>query len=571
MSRFLLSLAMLAVVPSWAWAQTGAPELTSVSPLGGAVGSSFDAVIRGKRIGEGATVWSPRAGVTARTLALEPGEKESDPQLLRIRFELDPEVSPGVYDLRVINAQGLSNPLQLLVHEQPAILEQEAPKDTAVQAQKIGSWPAAVHGRIHEIGQVDFYSFKVEAGQELLFRTFFSAALDPGVSLWELSGSWFDPNRPKRLAFTDEAVAYPDLPTEAVLRYRFDKAGEYLVQVNGFWGYGGEDHVYALLIDAAPDGEVQWPPAGPQPLWKERTWTRSLDPDRMERLAGRTVATKPPAGIAVVDADAEPTSFPVEPPVIQAPTMVVGTIQRPGDIDRVRFSVNEGDRLAFEIETPEKTLPLFNPLLRVLDAEGVEALTNVWTRVNANGNTSKQIYAKTQYAFPRKGDFTLEIRDITASYGDKEMQYKVLVRPWVPHLGEARVSLDRLNLVAGSAQQLSIVIDQEEGFDGLAIFSIDGLPEGVTAVMGAEVDPDSPPAFNEGKKERFTSKSQKATFVLLSGPEAPLTPAPVTARIYAQPAVGGKLGKKILAKELLMMVVADQPADAKSDVLTDTR
>jgi hypothetical protein len=39
--------------------------------------------------------------------------------------------------------------------------------------------------------------------------------------------------------------------------------------------------------------------------------------------------------------------------------------------------------------------------------------------------------------------------------------------------------------------------------------------------MGAEVDPDSPPAFNEGKKERFTSKSQKATFVLLSDPQAP--------------------------------------------------
>jgi hypothetical protein len=200
----------------------------------------------------------------------------------------------------------------------------------------------------------------------------------------------------------------------------------------------------------------------------------------MERLAGRTVASKPPAEIAVIDADAEPTSFPVEPPVIQTPTMVVGTIERPGDIDRVRFSVNEGDKLAFEIETPEKTLPLLNPLLRVFDADGVEALTNVWTRVNANGNTSKQIYPKTQYAFPRKGDFTLEIRDITASYGDSEMKYKVLVRPWVPHLGEARVSIDRLNLAAGRAQQLSIVIDQEEGFDGLAIFSIEGLPDGVS-------------------------------------------------------------------------------------------
>jgi hypothetical protein len=237
----------------------------------------------------------------------------------------------------------------------------------------------------------------------------------------------------------------------------------------------------------------------------------------------------------------------------------------------VRFSVKAGDRLVFEVETPEKTVPLVNPYLRVVDSDGVEALTNIYSRINANGNISKQIQPKTQYAFPRDGDFTLEIRDITATYGDREMRYRVLVRPQVPHLGAVHIAQDRLNLVAGEAQKLSIVTDQEEGYDGYAILTVEGLPEGVRVVMATEVEPDSPPPFNEGKKERFTTKSQKATFVFLSEPDAPPTDAPVKGRVYAQPVVKGKLGPRILAKELLIMVLgqpaeANRPADA-----TETR
>ena len=570
MRRLLLSLALLAL-PLWAADKPAAPELTSVYPLGGEPGADFEALIRGKHLMEATAIWSPDGGVSGDVLSVEAGEKSKDPDLLRLRVRLSSDLAPGLHDLRLITPRGLSNSLRIFVHEQNAVAEQADAHDIAVDAQPIPQWPAAVHGSIDEVGQVDFYSFQVEAGQDMLFRTYSSAALDPGLSIWSLTGSWFDPNRPTRLAFVDEAVDYPGKPTDAMLRYRFEKAGEYLVRVNGFWGYGGDGHSYLLLVDAAPEGDVDWPPAPPEPLWEERTWTRSLDMDRMERLAGRSVVAEAPAAITVIDADAELTSIPVEPPKITGPTMVTGTIERPGDIDRVRFSVEEGDKLSFEIETPEKTVPMLNPLLRVFDADGVEALTNIWTRVNVNGNTSKQIYPKTQYSFPRKGDFTLEIRDITAAYGDAGMQYKVLVRPWVPHLGEATVGPDRLNLVAGRAQQLSVTIDQEEGFEGLAIFSIEGLPEGVEAVMGAEVDPDTAPAFNEGKKERFVSKNQKATFVLLPGPDAPLTPTPVTARIFARPAVDGKVGHKILAKEVLLMVIADLPTASEKSDLTDTR
>jgi hypothetical protein len=554
-----LALCALAVCVSVADAAepVAAPELTSVAPLGGAPGTTFDATIRGKHLEEAAALWSPSVGVTAEVVSIGSGAAAKDPDQLRVRLRFAEDLPPGAHDLRVITPAGLSNALRLLAHAAPAILEQEGSRDTPGQAQPVESWPVVLHGRIAEIGQVDYYAFEVRAGDELLFRSFCSPALDAGLAIYEKTGSWFDPERATRLAFADEPVEYPDEPTEAVLRYRFAKAGEYLLRVNGFWGYGGVDQVYAVLMDKAPPEEEPWPPPSEAPLWTERSWRRPLDTDRMARLAARTVQTSPPADVQVIDADAEIQQLPAEPPKIEAPTLIVGAVEHPGDIDRVRFSVAEGDKLVFEVVTPEKSLPQLNPLLRVIDPDGNEVLTNIWSRVNVNDNISKQIYPKTAYAFPRASELTLEIRDITAAFGDRSMRYSVLVRPWIPHLGEAHVGPDRLNLVAGKTDRLSVQIDQEEGYDGLAVFSIEGLPEGVEAVLGAEADPETPPPFNEGKKERFVTQSQKATFALLTRADAPLTPEPATARIYVRPAVKGALGEKILAKEILVMVVAD--------------
>ena len=574
------------------------PQIVSVYPLGGQPGTSFTATIRGQSIDGAYALWFESSGIEAAVEGLDVEQpppdaaksekKKKETQLLRVRFQIGTEAEPGEHSFRVVTSHGLSNALKLHLHAEPSVAEQREPHELPTEAQPVQSRPAAVHGRIAEVGEVDYYSIDVRQGEELRFEALSSDPLDPAIAIYELTGSWFSPDRATRLAFHDDPVAYPGLTTETALNYRFEKTGNFLVRVNGFWGYGGADHSYVLrILPAAKDAAAQ--PGEPQPQapeWRERTWTRHLDSDRMKVLWSRSVpelAPEPPSpepqseaaksetedgaskgsGLAmqeipVVDADAEPTKVPVEPPVIPLPALVVGTVERPGDIDRVRFSVEEGDKLVLEVETPDKTIPLMNPYLRVVDAEGVEAFTNVYSRVNANGNISKLNQPKTAFSFPREGDFTLEIRDVTASYGDSKMRYRVLVRPQVPHMGEVHVTQDRLNLVAGQAKKLSVITDQEEGFDGFVVLSIEGLPEGVRAVMATEVEPDSPPPFNEGKKERFTTKSKKATFLFLSERDTPVTRMPVTVTVYAQPVVEGQQGRRIPVKELLVMVVQEQ-------------
>ncbi len=554
-------------------ASAPAPRIDSIYPIGGKPGSTFQAIVRGVNLKAAYQIWFEGAGINATVLGVEAEPVSSagaksrvTTELLRIEMRMEASISGPSRSFRVLTPGGISNTLAIYAHHEPSLPETDAPHDLPRQAQPIPSLPVAIHGRIAQAGEVDYYSFQAEAGRELTFRTLSSAALDPGIALYKLTGSYFDPDRATRLAFSDEPVPYPNLSTEAILHYRFQHAGQYLVRVNGFWGHGGQGQEYALLIYPSRPAE----PAAHEPsdVWRERrTWTRPLDPERMKLLWNRAVAGQAPVlkPVPVIDADAEPKTVPVEPPLIPLPALVAGAIERPGDIDRVRFSVKEGDRLAIEIETPGKTLPLMNPYLRVVDSEGVEAFTNIFSNVNANGNVSKQIHPKTQYAFPRAGQFTLEIRDITASYGDPQMRYRIMVRPQVPHVGEIQVSEDRLNLVPGKAQKLSIVTDQEEGFDGFVILTMEGLPPGVRAVTATEVEPDRPPSTSAGKRERFTTKNQKATFVLIPEPGAPQTKVPALAKIYAQPAVKGELGARMLIKEIPVMVIADEPVRRQTE------
>ena len=62
---------------------------------------------------------------------------------------------------------------------------------------------------------------------------------------------------------------------------------------------------------------------------------------------------------------------------IPVPSIVEGVIQHPGDSDLFKFKVHSGQKLAFEVETPEVTRPDFNPLLQVIDSRGRDQFSSL--------------------------------------------------------------------------------------------------------------------------------------------------------------------------------------------------
>ena len=579
---------------------SGPPEILSMFPLGGRPGEEFQGTLRGRGLEGARGLWFDSAGITASVLGLrkEEGPKpeetpQSDPgakpvQLLDLRFQVDPGARPGPRSLRAITPRGLSLPLTFHVHAEPGHLERRSAHDLAAEAEPLPEWPLAVHGNIGQPAEVDYYAFSVAEGERLRFEVRSLALSDMAIALYEPDGSWFSPDRARRLAFSDEPVSYPELSTEPVLRYRFGEAGRYLVRVSGFMGEGGPDHPYLLRI-ARDSDEENGKASGSasigsnRDLWQERSWTRELRTDRMEALRARTASPprppsdpEPAAGgqagtreisapetIPLIELDGAPDEA-SKAMVVALPALLAGTIEHPGDIDRVRFAAKVGDRVALEIQTPHATVPVFNPYLKMVDAEGAEVLTNVHSILNANTEIEKQIRPKVIHSFPRAGEFTLEIRDITAAFGGPSMAYRVLIRPQVPHMGQIHVEEDHLNLVAGTATPLSLVTDEEEHFEGSIALSLAGLPPGVTAVAGTQAEPDAPPAVNEGRKERYVSRSRKATLVLVTAADAPPTRVPVPVTVMAQPVEEGRMGRMTPVKDLLFMVVAPAPTSTQA-------
>ena len=561
------------------------PKIHSIFPLGGQVGQTFSIKLRGEYLSEAYDLWCDCDSISASILGLETnstsgnnrmksvkGEVNSKLiQVLNVELQIMQKATPGRYSLRVITSRGISNSLSFWIHPEPSHKETAAPHEVVAQSERLENFPIAVHGVLANPGEVDYYAFEILESESLHFQVYSTALSDTALSLYEPIGSWFDPNRPHRIAFNDEPIFHPDLPTEPILEHHFKKRGKFLVRVSGFLGEGGPDHSYLLRIARASSQYNRDNSVLDDTIWEERLWTRPLQSNHIKKLQLRAVilsSNEDPSQIrssvnSEGDLSAEiPSVYLREidqkknvPPVITFPVLLLGKIDAPGDIDQVRFSAEVGSRIAIEIQTPHKTVPIFNPYIRVTDLQGEEVLTNVHSILNANTEIQKQIKPKTIHSFPRSGEFTLEIRDITAVFGDSLMDYRVLIREQVPHMGKIHVKDDYLNLILGRSTKLNVITDQEEGFSGSIALTLAGLPSGVKALTATESDSDKPLPVNDGRKDRYVAKSRKATFILIVKKDAKPTRWPVKVRLLAQPVVNGKLGIETPVKELIVMVV----------------
>ncbi|HTF64591.1 MAG TPA: hypothetical protein VK638_18065, partial [Edaphobacter sp.] len=248
-------------------------------------------------------------------------------------------------------------------------------------------------------------------------------------------------------------------------------------------------------------------------------------------------------------------------PVMTPPGVVEGRIETPGEAHVIQLRLDKAQDLAIEIETPQATMPRFNPIVRLTESGGNEIVTNVYTKLNNNGlYMMKMIQPKTAFTMSAPGVYTLQIRDITTDRGGADFAYRVLVRPQIPHIGKLTSSADHLNLQAGETRTLTVTLDREEEFAGVVALEAEGLPAGVVAVAAMEKPADRPPLPNAGKVERYIPKPQTASLLLVTSPDAPPSNDPVVVRVIARPVVKGKLGNPIRVGEIPVMVTARRPS-----------
>ena len=644
------------------------PELLSVSPLGGRQGTSFEVEVRGRALQGVSAAWFQCNDLKAVVRTVEEFEQEpmakgskgktsgSTHDSLQgyravLDIEVDRDAAIGLHAFRLITPRGASNALTLQVVSEPVVGETTSSHNTPGEAQAL-EFPTVVNGKISQEGELDFYSFEVTEGQELLFQVLSDFKMDVSyraqvdLALYDLSGSWFDPHRANPLTIGNPLLSWEpiskfsrkDFGSKFVLfphlSHRFNKKGRYLISVGSFLGRGGPDYSYQLRIVSSSQPSdyrsTRWTagePAHPDPGdWLERdsatlrqtgSFTRRLEENRLQRLWFRTARpprkSEPsvdasnrgsghPSGVkseaavtspgpALSEAAANDFSATLTPRretepndhlgqalQITVPGLIEGIIQQPGDVDHYIFKAAAGQRLAFEIETPEAAPPQFNPWLKVLDAKGQELFANIYKEYGGDGDdVNKTLERKTVYTFTQGGEYILQIRDLTYRQVGPDFTYRILIRPQIPHIGRTEVSLgvtsqgsqlvdttDRLNLLVGESKKFTVVCEKEEGFDGEIVISVENLPPGVQAL------PSSPAEWEEallrGMQYRpvgvdivdpanYRAKRQVVTIALVASSDAKPMTLPTLLRLTARPIVEGRPGASLPVGEFPFLLI----------------
>ncbi len=585
---------------------------TSIDPLGGQRGTRFEVQVHN---------YGCVSGVLFCCSHLRAEVKDACQPVLEV--EVDPTAAIGVHLLRLFSAEGVSRPLTLQVVAEPTVPESETSHQSAREAQPVGV-PTVVNGQISHSGELDFYAFEATSGDVLQFEVITASGLipeaphvfnNPHLVLYEPTGSWFDPHRARRLEGRDESVkfflpyftgnnVYETFHKLARLSHRFEEDGWYVVEVssphtveNGIpQGLGGSDYGYQLRIVPSAESDP----------FSDRTWTerelvhsdlrarrtrdfgrdlhvdwitglrpRGLQIPGSDQKTDRRTPRNDPVPVASTRAEVEPNGEPSLAQPLTIPSLLAGTIDAPGDEDYFGLEVEAGEALAFEIQTPRVKPPYFNPWLSVFDQQGKEVLTNIFRKVGGDGDDwLKSIEPKTIFRFESGGTYFLRIRDLTSRYGGADFNYRVLVRPQFPHVGElevkqqvrvkatdapATIDVSEINLVRGKASKLQIVASWEEGFEGEISIQARNLPTGVQIYPAAALDLTKGAPWERIHPDRFAPRTQKISLVLLAARDAPTTSVPHTIQLAAIPVVGSKTGAPFLWKELPLMVVMTGP------------
>ena len=394
------------------------PKLLSIFPLGGHIGRDVRVTLRGNWLEGSRFVWFDANGLTGVVakverlkdpppVAVEPFQEKSEPPPAVYEALIDLQIPlktrPGIYSLRLVTPRGMSNALPFRVLNDPLVEETPQPHPSAQQAQAVTP-PVIVNGKLEETGELDYYSFYAKQSQELSFSVIFAESCDPRLALYRVGGSWFNPDRPTQLLLNEDRSS--DLiAARAGGTYRFDQDGQYFLEVSSLIAKVAGNCPYLVRIAARQHPPADEIPNGPNASpWIERDFGRKLEIGRIPDIEGRAVekAEKPKtaaaSGALTPDvrasaagdhqpklssngpthnsspAERDPNDGATQEQGNSLPFIVEGKIEHPGELDTFKLKLASGQKVAFEIETPDTKPPYFNPRLGVVDSHDHEPL-----------------------------------------------------------------------------------------------------------------------------------------------------------------------------------------------------
>ncbi|MBK5291723.1 MAG: hypothetical protein JJE04_08630 [Acidobacteriia bacterium] len=382
-----------------------AAYLQTISPLSLAPGSETEVTVFGEGLSDGsARLWFDAAGLSGRLL-----QARGNSALVQLR--VSPDAKPGPHRMRW-DSRGMSNPATLLVDATPA---HKAGDEITI--------PVSITGTAR-YRQPERFQFQAEAGQTLVFEVRaqrFGSPVDSMLRILDAQG--------KAIASNDDAtVPGVAFNKDSRIRHKFEKAGQYTVEMRNVSAVTGENYPYQLLV-MRPQPSVELMFATDQPyLYPGETRKWKVNAVRQDDFAGdiELVVNGLPAGVEAKPARIAEGSSDVE-------------------IELRAMGAAVGTYAAIEVTASQAQSPAWRSAR--ISSGGGEGAT--FARVN-----------RAALVVAEKPLFSLE------------------------------AAATSLNLVRGGTAELKVMVRRQPGFEGVVTYQAANLPEGVrveTVSSGAEI------------------------------------------------------------------------------------
>lgn len=480
-TAFLFALIVRAVS-----AQTSYPFLFGIYPCGLQRGTSTQVTLYGLHNYHGAyRVLIEGTGVTGEVVVPQEGWSQDASKAVNeiaLKITAAPDAPLGVREIRVVTPRGVSSVGYLVIGDEPEVVEKE-PNNAREQAQEI-TLPITVNGRIQQGEDLDVYRFTAQAGEEITFAVLCARLQDKIHDLQQHA----DPLLTLRDSTGRELASNDDYyRADPLLHYRFEKAGDYFLEIrdvsyagNPYWIYRltatRRPFVTALLpmsaqpgtavevqtvgfnLGGSPNARLEIPAGAPMgEQWvqlKTASGTTNPVPVLVTDMPTRTTAAAPP-----MDA----------PEALAVPSSVSARLSRPGEKHRYKFQAAKGQMFTFEV-LARRFDSRIDSTLTLRNAQGQEIASND----DALGPDSR-----IDWIAPDAGEYLLDVQDLHQR-GGENFVYLLTARQAGPDF-TLRSDDDKMKLAPGSHGVWYIGVDRRFGFNSEVKVEVKGLPPGVTA------------------------------------------------------------------------------------------
>ncbi len=466
------------------------PKITDIEPPGLERGVSTTLSIGGEVLKDHPRLIAPFA------FEVEPARSTDGPWKPRIKIAANTPV--GVYPIRVLTDQGISNPLLLAVGQFPQVSEKE---DDGLfeHATPLPSIPVVAMGRL-DGNDVDFFRFHGKSGERIVVDAQcarIGSGVDPSIRL-----TYATANR-KFIASADDS---PGLQTDARLVAVLPTDGDYVVEISDSRYQGANRPVYRLLIGAVAVADEVYPLGGRigETVGLElrggtiegiATAAATLHPipgtdlaiPRLNVGGANDVEIPSPLAVSNQPELREPASG-VGVVRAVAPVVFNGRIDPPGDEDRFVIEVVPGRRLRIEVQASAYGSAL-DGTLEVRDEKGGVIASADDTVMNRRGVRNGQQAQSFNLPDPSLDltvpggvkEITLALRDL-AGRGGVGYPYRIVVEPLTTEF-EMTAERSEYSVPRGGHAAIPVTV-KRKGYPGPITLTLAEPPAGLTVREG---------------------------------------------------------------------------------------